>query len=268
MSETKTNSSDAKPTALSQIIETFKRSTSGEKVTCLNCGAVNPAGEEKCENCGEALERPAPLLINAVETIIRPMRAMRRIAATSPVMQAFLVVVLMVAIYILVGSLVRLFSLQQALNDYPKFLQDFHDELAKLKPEDQPTAVSNFVNNPPVPGLAFVLSNFIFLLISWGFFSLAVYYTARIFYRNDSHATIPSLLSIVGFARITNLASFVFLLPLTTEIGYGLQIALLAWQLVLIVIGTRFSSGLSWNRCAVIVVIPALLFRFFLQIPF
>src|SRR3954469_4358372 len=123
MSETKTNSPETRPSALTQIVDNFKRATRGDKVICLNCGAVNPAGEEKCENCGELLERPAPLLINAFETVIRPMRAMRRIAATSPVMQAFLLVLLMIAIYILIGSLVRYISLQQALDDYPKFLK-------------------------------------------------------------------------------------------------------------------------------------------------
>lgn len=305
MSETKTDPSENKSTsALTRIVENFRRSTSGEKVTCLNCGAVNPAGQDKCENCEEPLQKPAPLAVNFIESIIRPMRAMPRIAATAPIMQAFLVVMLMASIYIFMGAYSTLSSLDQlqpeldkfnreypaatdnlkpedrfikfvyylradnnARADKTKFNQDFQTELDKIKPEDRLTRYNNFINSPPTPGLLFIVTTYLFLIMSWAFFAIAIFYTARIFYRNDNRGTIPSILAVVGFARVATLGALLFLLPIPNEIAYGLQIALLAWQLVLAVIGTRAATGLSWNRCAIIVVLPALLFRFFLQLP-
>jgi hypothetical protein len=305
MSETKPDSTETvRPSAFGQIGEVFRRSTSGEYVFCNYCGAVNHTGEEACENCGEALERPASMLMNCIDTIVRPFRAMPRLVATAPVLQAMLMVVLMIAIYIFMIAFTTKTGWDQALVDqatfnqlYPaetdslpiqdrflrfffyvnatsaerddraKFDKDFQTELNKHTPEERLTSYTKSLDNPPVPGALFIVSQFLYLLISWVFFALAVYYVGRIFFRSAIRGTVVSLMAVVGFARITNLASLVFLLSPPVELSYGLTILLLAWQLGLIVIGTHFSTGLTWGRCAIVVVIPALLFRFLLGVP-
>ncbi len=305
MSETKTESSGTRrTTSLGQLLGDFWRKTSGDSIICLNCGTSNPLGETSCENCEKTLQRPASTVVNVFDTLFRPLRGMARIAATAPVRQAFVVVIGMIAVYLLVGVISTLLTLNQVEpevtnfnRDYPaaqdqlapedrfvkftyylrstaavradkvKFEQDFKTELDKVKPEDRIRAYNSFLNNPPVPGVTFIVAQLVFLLLSWSFFSISLFYTARLFYRNDTRANMFQLLAVVGFARLSGLSGFLFLIPLPSEAGYGLQIAALVWQLGLVVVGVRFSTGLSWNRAAIIVAIPFLIFRFFLNIP-
>ncbi len=236
-----------------KLYDGFRAKTAGDKVECLNCGAMNEAGAKTCENCDKALEQPASLLVNALETIIRPQRAMQRIAATAPIKQAFLVVIAMIAVYIFVGAIITQLALENILNDLNSVSDLLRKQILELR-------------EPPVPGLVFILSNFFFLIISWLLFSLGILYAGRMLYRKEARLNFVSLASIVGFARITTLASLIFILPLE-QFSTILSILLLLWQLGLITVGVRFSTGLPWTRTILIVLIPALLFRFLLQLP-
>ncbi|MDB5078755.1 MAG: hypothetical protein JWP00_679 [Chloroflexi bacterium] len=238
---------------MSRIYEHFQRQISNDKVMCLNCGAINPLGLENCENCEHTLERPRPLLINMVDTIIRPQRAMARVAATMPVMQAFLAVVAVASVYLIFQMIGRLTSIQSIL-----------DNLSKVTPDQQ-----KILLNPafrPVPGLIEIASSYLLLTLSWLFFSLALFYAARLLYRKEANINFKSLASVAGFGRVITLFTFLFFIPLG-DFAIALQWLLLAWQVAVVTIGVKFSTGLSFNKAILVVIIPTMLFVFLLSLP-
>ncbi len=309
MSETTTETPETQnPNPVNRFTESFRRATRTDLVTCLNCGAVNQAGEVKCENCGEPLQQPANLYVNIAQTLVLPQKAMPRIAATSPVLQAFLVVILMAAITTLLSVFATLVVFQELLNDQTKFNQDFAATITTQPPEERLTQLfyyfrapaeeradpakfnasyatwldqnkitpekrlqnyNDFTSNPPLPGALFLVSQILYLLISWVFFALAIYYAVKLVFRNAAPRTsMVSLLSVVGFARITTIGALVFLLPQgPAELQAVLQILLIVWKIALITVGVKYSTGLAWTRSAIIVVALALVFQLFLKIP-
>lgn len=235
---------------ISRIYDNFRQQLTDDKVMCLNCGELNQAGLENCENCEHKLQQPRNLYINAFQTIVQPIRAMARIAATMPVMQAFLAVVASAAIYILLQTEFYLISLQYAVDHIGELWRNEQARTALLDP-----------NYRPVPGIPEIAINLIVYLISWLFFSLALFYTARLFYRKDARINFKSLASVAGFARLVTLFTFIFFIPVG-DFGYALRILFLVWQVVLVTIGVRFSTGLNYNRAILIAMIPTLLFQF------
>ncbi|HEX2913907.1 MAG TPA: YIP1 family protein [Chloroflexia bacterium] len=244
---------------MAKLSEDLQQLARGERVYCLNCGALNETGRAECENCQFPLEKPAPLYVNLIQTVIKPMRAMARIAATVPVIQAVFVVLLVAAISMLIYVSSVLFQLQYYFEDFSRIT---------------PTLRDFFLKNPaPDFGFNYFLTTLFFTFIPWLAFTIAVFYVARLFFRNDARTNFAALLSITGFARIVQIATVVFLLfPFNPDdtiraIESGLSIAILAWQIALITIGVRISTGLSWNRASLVTVIPALLFQFLLGLP-
>ena len=260
-----------------KFYEGFRQQTSGEKVLCLECGATNQAGAEACENCGSPLYKPAPFFQNLLQTIILPGRAMPRIAATSPVTQAFLVVILGVLAFIISGAL----SIQQSYQDLLGAVNQYNDgkpDLLRqylLRPEqpltDLPKAISDFTTNSNsnalIPGVPWIIFYFVLLIVSWFFFTISLYYSLRLLFRTTARINYFSLLAVVGFSRITMLLTVIYLLPANVTIGSILSILVLVWQVVLLVIGTKASTGLNLNRAAIAVVIPVLIFQFLLKFP-
>lgn len=238
---------------MSKVYEQFQRQLSNDKVVCLNCGAINPLGLENCENCDNALQQPKSLLVNMIETIIRPQRAMARIAATMPVMQAFLTVVAVSSIYLVFQMIGRLTS-----------IQSIADDLSKVTPDQRKILLDPAFR--PVPGLIEILSSYFLLLLSWLFFSLALFYATRLLYRKEAHINFKSLASVAGFGRVVTLFTFLFFIPIG-DFGIALQWLLLAWQVAIDTIGVRFSTGLTFNKSILIVIIPTMLFVFLLSLP-
>jgi ribosomal protein L40E len=238
---------------MSRIYDQFQRQLANDKVMCLNCGAINPLGLENCENCDNSLEQPRPLLINMVETIVRPQRAMARIAATMPVMQAFLAVVAVSSVYLIFQMIGRLTSIQSIADDLSKVTSDQRKIL--LDP-----------NFRPVPGAIEILSSYFLLILSWLFFSMALFYATRLLYRKEAHINFKSLASVAGFGRVITLFTFLFFLPIG-DFGIALQWLLLAWQVAIDTIGVRFSTGLTFNKAILVVIIPTMLFVFLLSLP-
>lgn len=234
----------------SRVYEHFLRQISSDKVMCLNCGAINPLGVENCENCDNALPQPRSLWINMLETIVRPTRAMARIAATMPIMQAFLAVIAAASIFILFQVVSYYESLQDALGRIDELWRNETTRNALLDP-----------NFHPVPGLVEIAINYFVFFLSWLFFAIAVFYTIRLLYRREARISYKSLAAVAGFGRIVTIFSFIFLLPLG-DFGYALRILLLVWQIVVVTIGVRYSTGLSYNKAIIAVVIPALIFQF------
>ncbi len=261
-----------------KFYEGFRQNTSGDKAICLVCGATNQAGTAVCENCSAALPQPAPFFQNLAQVVVQPMKAMPRIASIAPVMQAFLVVILGVLAFLLQGAISsqrQLENLLSAVNEYnagkPDTLTNFFVTSDQPKP-DLATILPKFrdslITNPIIPGPAWILFYFILLIVSWIFFTIAIFYTIKLLFRRDEPRTkFYSLLSVVGFARIANLAIFIYLLPSDQTIGSILSLAVLIWQILLLVIGTKFSTGLSWSKAAIGVVIPVLVMQFLLRLP-
>lgn len=261
-----------------KLYEDFRAKTSGDKTLCLNCGAANLTGTKSCENCQAALEQPAPFILNLAETVVRPIRAMRRIAATAPVKQAFMVVLLVVPAYLLLQTVSTVNSLNVLLSRLDLFGTGPGSQAFRANPPALPgiglidqiltTQRTRLLSSPaPVPGLLEIGFLFLLLTLSWVFFATAVFYTARLIYRNDARTNWISILSIVGFARVTGWAIPLALLPLPGVVTQALSLLVLLWQLTIIVIGVKFSTGLSWNRGIMVTIIPALIFYFFLQMP-
>ncbi len=238
---------------MSRIYEHFQRQISSDKVMCLNCGALNPIGLEECENCDSSLEHPRPLLINMVQTIIRPQRALARIAATMPIMQAFLVVVAVASIYLVFQMIGRLTSIQSIADNLSKVTSDQMKIL--LDPAFR-----------PVPSVIEILSSYVLLILSWLFFSLSLFYAGRLLYRKEARISFKSLAAVAGFSRVVTLFTFLFFIPIG-DFGIALQWLLLAWQVALDTIGVRFSTGLTFNKAILMVIIPTMLFTFLLSLP-
>lgn len=235
---------------MSRIYEQVQRQLASDKVMCLNCGAINPVGIENCENCDNDLLQPKSLWLNLLQTIAMPRVAMARIAATMPIIQAFLTVIAAASVYILFQVISYYESLQDALGRIDELWRNEKTRNALLDP-----------NFHPVPGLVEIAINYFVFFLSWLFFAIAMFYTIRLLYRRDARINFKSLASVAGFARIVTIFTIVFLLPLG-DFGYALRIVVLVWQIAIDTIGVRYSTGLSYNKAIIAVIIPALIFQF------
>lgn len=233
-----------------RVYEQFLRQISSDKVMCLNCGAINPLGVENCENCDNELQQPKSLWLNMLDTIIRPMKAMARIAATMPIMQAFLAVIVAASIFIFFQVFTYYESLQDALGRIDELWRNVDTRNTLLDP-----------NFHPIPGIVEIAINYFVFFLSWLFFTIAVFYTLRLLYRREARISYKSLAAVAGFGRVVTIFSFIFLLPLG-DFSYALRILLLVWQIVVDTIGVRYSTGLSYNKAIIAVIIPALIFQF------
>lgn len=263
-------------------------------VRCLNCGAINASDRTTCEQCEATLVVPQSLFVNVIETVIQPFRAMFRIAATLPIMQGFLVVVALASLNAL-QSLYYAHQYYSYIVDHPEGRNpEFNKLLAKFQPPQ------SFVLDTIFP--------FVSAVLYWFMFTAAIYVTGRLFYsRNPEFKnSFLSLLAIVAFSRLGELLTLLFSLVAffypdlygigskvtssqfqledkTTATFYLQPIAdqtwrqvveavanlgQLLWKVFLMMTGVHFATGLNWNRAILVVLIPAMLFLFFLRIPF
>lgn len=278
-----------------KVYENLQTVVGNKQIRCPNCGALNPAEALNCEECEATLIGQASMWVNIWDTLFSPVRAMCRIAATLPVMQAFLIVLAISAVSSLQSIYYLLVQFSFIADNAAIRTPAFNTELAKLRVPDS--------------YLPQVLTTIIFSILTWFMFSAAAYLFARLFYRNlpDFKNNFWSMLAVVGFTRLTELLSFLYTLigfffqdlfgtaakitplklpgetpeaavPAFTQVindviwriiaeGF-VSIGQLVWKLVLIAIGVHYTTGLNWNRSLLVAVIPALLFIFLLRLPF
>jgi len=168
------------------------------------------------------------------------------------------------------------------------FLRDNPTAEAKLS-DKQVSAYNTKGDVLPTIDSSFIVPFLLNTLIRVAFsavFALAVSVTARLFFKQMAKTNFYSLFAVATFAQLAMLIT-IFLLLLAVfvpELGrvrydpstedqtnpylllstYGTLI----YQVSLLVIGVRFSTLLNWQRSLVVVLIPALLLVFFLQLPF
>ncbi len=168
------------------------------------------------------------------------------------------------------------------------FLRDNPATEAKLS-DKQTSAYNNKGDILPTIDASFVVPFLLNSLIRVSFtaiFALAVSVTARLFFKQMAKTNFYSLFAVATFAQLAMVIT-IFLLILaifipelarlrydpSTEDQTNPYLLLstygtLIYQIVLLVIGVRFSTLLNWQRSIVVVLIPALLLVFFLQLPF
>ncbi len=250
-----------------KVYENLRLAASRQRVYCPNCSQANPAENEVCDECNSELMHPSGIFPTLLEIIIRPFVGMRRVAATAPLVPAFFMVVLTTSIQFVI----------EVLSVYQFWLYYYNNPTKVTDPFIKNLTEGKLTGTAPEPW-QFFLALLIFL-VSWGLFTGALYLTGRLFYRKDAILHYDALLSVVAFARtgyIGLLVLLVLLLLIPDAAGVGSFLALLplVWQLSLLVIGVRTSTGLNWNRAAIMVMIPAVFFIFLLpaligvQIPF
>lgn len=250
-----------------KLYEDLRSAASGSRLYCVNCAQPNPAGNTTCDECGAEIPQPAPLFKNMFDVIVRPAQGMRRVAATAPLIQALLVIILASAIQYLSQTLSALQFWQKYYNspskvneDFSKFNKDYVQLFSENKiSSGAPTEVWSF--------LIFL----VIAIIGAFLFAMAMQLVARLFYKNSVILHLNPLLSIVGFGRVAYLGSLVlvlitWLIPDASDVTSVLSLVPLVWQLTLLVFGVRASTGLNWNRAAVIVLTPALFFLYILPL--
>jgi len=240
-----------------KIYEDFRRAVSNDRLYCPECGQANPRGNEVCAECETTLLQPVSMLQNVLDVVGRPMRGMKRVAATAPILQALLIVLAGTAIQLLIEAL----SLSQ-------FWQYYYDN-----PDKRTDQFVTAFNDKKLPAHSFEPTQFILALViftaSWVLFAGAIILVARLFYKQQGRLNYNPVLAVVGFARLAYLALLVILatlsfVPSLVEVGNILALLPLFWQLALLIIGVRFATGLNWNRSALVVAVPAILFIFLL----
>lgn len=236
-----------------KFYENVQRQFSATNILCPNCGAANSVEAKQCLKCENRLLKPMPFGLNVLGAFIAPRQAFERIAATAPVKQAGLIVILTIALYLLQQTLGSLFYLESVLADPTSLSNAARDQLLGLP-------------SPPTPDLIAILLNYIFLFVNYIFLTVSIFYTARLFFREEARANFWSLLAIVGFARITMLARFLIFLPVLELAFAGVVIALL-WQLALLTVGVKYSTGLPWTKAALLAGLPLVFFGIILGLP-
>jgi hypothetical protein len=223
------------------------------KVVCLNCGLTNPAGLENCENCEYKLEQPAGLFQNIVGLVTHPIQTMRRVAATCPLGQGFLISIFMTAL------LFTFYNVGRYL-----FFEKVAQNPAQLN-EAQANSIRQF-REAPLPSLLEFTFLGIFQIVGWLFFAAAMYYTGKLLFR-DAKLNFYSLLGIAGISRIVNIFVPLLLIEGLSIGGFYLGgiivYAMLALQVTLLLVGVKMSTNLNMNRTSIIVIIPLLIFMFF-----
>ncbi len=245
-----------------KVYDNLRLAMSSDTIYCSNCSQPNPIENETCENCGIALIRPASFFQNLLDVLARPLRGMRRIAATAPLVQALLVVILATAAQLMTQNI----SLLRGWQYYYDNPAQIDEELAKALRENRlPTSAT---------GPFEMLIVFLIFLIGWVLFTGGIHYAARIFYKQEARIKFNVLFSIIGMSRITYLLPLLllvlsFIVPdiaIAANILVQLRIITI-WQLVLVIIGVKAASGFNWNRSTLIVMIPALIFMFLIPLP-
>ncbi len=175
-------------------------------------------------------------------------------------------------------------------NDQFIFLRDNTNADIKLTAEQvdfttpKPDQVYNIRSDVVVQ---FFLQAFIQIAFT-GIFAVALQLVARLFFKDQAKVNFKSLYAISLFAQLNQVLLLVLslvpifvtsLLPLLYDSGVRrddatnlylvmLQFVPFLYQLFLLVIGVRFSTTLSWNKSLAVVLIPAVLLRFILKVPF
>lgn len=250
-----------------RIIDDVRQAANSAKVFCTNCGAVNPAGQADCSECGNPLDQPTSMLNNAIGVIAWPQRSLRRVVTTAPVMQAFLIVLFSSALVLIIQYIGVLVQLNQIVSD-PSPLRD---EIYVLKVLRIPLSNLGYQNVPPAnvvdllsnptPGTFDVIAQVFQSLLTWIIFSGVVYLLTRLFYKKEALPNFAGVLALVGIARITWI-SFLITLPLLSNQDlsqYGQILILVAaiWQLALLVAGVRVGLKMTWNHSLTVVLLPA-----------
>jgi hypothetical protein len=333
---------------MNKVLDEFRNGT--PEVLCPECRELNPIDDEKCFNCETELLKPVSLWRNFVDVIIRPLVAMRRIAATMPYWQGAFLYFLLIALVAL-SQVVSLLSYGQNVLDNKiqlsryqvvqvlddrngevplstdqrnaltnpsdatlkltdaqnKELDDVDDQRIRLTDKQflylRDNTDSNLklndkqieLNNPQpdqIPNIdsSFIGSFLINAIIRVAFtavFAMALSVVARLFYKEESRTNFKSLFAVATFAQVNLLIlGLLYLIPIGIpnllsilhDPGFSrgdvniyvilIQFAPLFYQLFLLITGVHFSMKLNWNRSALVVLIPALLLKVFLQVPF
>jgi hypothetical protein len=196
------------------------------------------------------------------------MQGMKRVAATAPLIQGLLVVVLTTTLQLIVRSLSVYQFWQYYFTNPDKIAVDF------LKSD--PNYLTLFAEGKVVsnaPELWQLLASLAVYVLSMFLFAGGMYLGIRFFYEKDASLNYMALLPIVAFSRVgyvglLALAIVVLVSPEAASVVGIFSLLPLVWQLFLMIVGVRTSTGLSWNRSGIVVMIPALLFYFLVPIPF
>lgn len=249
------------------VFEGLRTAATSTRLYCVNCGQPSSTDHTVCGECGAELLQPAPLFQNLLNVIVRPFQGMRRIAGTAPLIQALLVIILMAALQYLAQTLGALQFWQKYYDTPSKINEDFS---SFNKDYVQLFAENKISSGAPTEIWSFLIFLVIAILGAF-FFTLGMQLVARLFYKNNVIFNFNPILSIVGFARVGYLGTLLLvlitmLIPDARTIGSILSLIPLVWQLTLLVLGVRASTGLNWNRAAVIVLTPALFFLYILPL--
>jgi ribosomal protein L40E len=277
------------------VYQNFLTVVNNKQVRCPSCGALNPAESTNCEDCESPLIAKAAMWQNVYEVLFSPVRGMCRVANTLPVMQGFLIVLLLGAMSALQSIYFLYLQFSFIADNAAIRTPAFNEQLKKL------IAPTSFVPQ--------VLTTTAFALISWFMFAASLFLVARLLYRSSPEFknNFWSMLAIVGFGRLAELLIMLYTLigffnpslfgldakltalqvpnadgtgstPAFTQVVPDnvvlvvveavINIGTLVWKIILMGIGVHYTTGLNWNRALLIVVIPALLFLFLLRIPF
>jgi hypothetical protein len=223
------------------------------KVVCLNCGLTNPASVKTCENCEYVLESPAGLFQNIVGLVTHPIQTMRRVAATAPLGQGLLISIFMTGILFAFYNIGRYLYFETVAQNPQQLTEAQANQIRQLREAPYPSLLEFFILG-------------IFQVVGWLFFAAAMYYTGRLLFR-DAKLNFYSLLGVAGISRIVNIFVLLLLIPNFAINGFylgGIVVyAILALQVVLLLVGVKMSTGLNMNRTSIIVIIPLLIFMFF-----
>jgi len=262
-----------------KLLEDMRQATRSGTVYCTNCGTANPVGKRECSNCDFPLEMPTTLLGNLLGALAWPQRGLRKIVATAPVIQAFLVVLAMSALVLFVQILGVLVQLQNYLNNLGQLRSDIAPELylrnllrtplQKLGIPNVPTTtVTELFGNNPAPDVSLIIFTFIQAIVTWFLFAGVIYLLTRTLYRKEAVRNFVGLLALVGFGRISWLGLLIAL-PIfsasgSADIAQILLLLVAVWQLGLLIVGVKFGLKMSWNHALVAVMLPAVVVIFLL----
>ncbi|MEI6045211.1 MAG: Yip1 family protein [Chloroflexota bacterium] len=250
-----------------KIYEEFRLAASGTRLYCPDCGQSNSSGRETCEACNTTLLRSASIFQNLLDAIVRPMQGMKRVAATAPLIQGLLLVLLTTAFQFVLYAISGYHFWQYYFTNPDKIASDFPNIY------NDPNYINLFLEDKVTSGLPEFWQLLLLYGLSWFLFTGAIYLGVRLFYQKEAHFNYLNLLSVVAFSRVSYLgllvlAVVVLLAPETTSVVRFFNLLPLVWQAFLLIVGVRTSTGLNWNRAGIVVMIPVLMFTFLVGLPF
>jgi hypothetical protein len=239
------------------VYQNFREAASGSRLYCTNCGQPNPVENETCQECGTELVRPASFFQNVFDVVARPIQGMRRVAATAPLVQALLVVIAGAAVQVLIQTIDLLRGWQYYYSNPSKIDDNF---IKALNDGRLPTSA-------PEPWQ--LLIYLLIFLISAILFAGAMQLTGKLFYGKETRFNYNSLLACVAFSRVAYVGTLIIALinlsvPDAGAVTSIIGLIPLVWQLALLVFGIKAATGLNYNRAAIVVMTPALIFLFLL----